>query len=154
MLMCTGLSFAIRFHNNMTNRTLKTAKNRTMPSFVNIMQSFWCKTLSKETEYGDIFDALFYKNVTFLVNMRRCPVFLDYTLSIKDQVNKDISSDCVVHRQAAVKLVVCCDYVVFVYIVFKGSPFTVKQCMHNVIADISKTIFLFSFWYILSNHLR
>ena len=61
-----------------------------MPSFVNIMQSFWCKTLSKETEYGDIFDALFYKNVPFLVNMRRCPVFLDYTLSIKDQVNKDI----------------------------------------------------------------
>ena len=77
--------------------------------------------------------------------MRRCPVFLDYTLSIKDQVNKDISSDCVVHRQAAVKLVVCCDYVVFVYIVFKGSPFTVKQYMHDVIADISKTIFLFSF---------
>ena len=27
ILMCTGLSFVIRFHNNLTNRISKTAKN-------------------------------------------------------------------------------------------------------------------------------
>ena len=45
--------------------------------------------------------------------------------------------DCIVHQQAAVRLIVSCNSGVYLSTVFMDSTFTV-QLMHNVVLDISK----------------